>query len=82
MGVFLLVFGFLFLGWFGARLIGMGQFGLKTHTVDVGFKNHRLEGRAARIVSVLLILVGIVVIAPFVYGISLLLIDVVKHKIR
>jgi hypothetical protein len=76
MGYLIVVLGFLFLGWFGAKLIGTGLAGVRDRTLDVGF-NYRLQGRPATSVGALLLLAGVLVIAPFVFGVAHLLIDVI-----
>ncbi|HMF37850.1 MAG TPA: hypothetical protein VKF17_14480 [Isosphaeraceae bacterium] len=37
MGYLILVLGFLFLGWFGARLISMGLAGINGQALKIGF---------------------------------------------
>jgi hypothetical protein len=77
MGYLIIVFGFLLLGWFGAKLIAIGREAMKTRTMEIGL-GYRFEGRSASRVGVVLIVAGIVVIVPFVCGMTLLAINVVK----
>jgi hypothetical protein len=76
MGYLIVVSGFLFLGWFGAKLISMGLAGMRSRALDVGF-HYRLRGRPATGVAALLLLVGALVIAPFVFGVAYLLIGLI-----
>ena len=77
MGFAIPLFGFLFLGWFGAKLIAMGRGAMKTRTMDIGM-GYRLRGPSARNVGAVLVVAGIAVIAPFVWGVALLAIDVLR----
>jgi hypothetical protein len=79
MGYLIIVLGFLFLGWFGAKLIAMGQAGVKSRSLEVGF-NDRLQGRVATSAGVVLIVAGLIVIAPFVWGIAVMLINVIRGR--
>jgi hypothetical protein len=75
-GYFILVFLFLFAGWFGSRLISTGLAGLRERSLEVGF-GYRLRGRPAVGVSAVLLLAGVVVIAPFAWGIARWLISII-----
>jgi hypothetical protein len=68
MGYLILIFAFLFLGWFGARLIGMGLLGMKRRSLEIGF-GYQLRGRGSRVVGSILVVAGVVVITPFAWGI-------------
>ncbi len=76
MGFPLFLLAFLVAGWFGARLIGVGVVCIKRRTMEVGFGRH-LRGRAAVSVGAILILAGLLAIAPFAWGMGHLIIDVV-----
>jgi hypothetical protein len=76
MGHLIVILLFLFLGWFGAKLISMGLAGIKNQALDAGFK-YRLQRHPARIVGAFLLLAGLLVIAPFVGGVARLLLEVV-----
>jgi hypothetical protein len=69
---------FLFLGWFGAKLINMGLAGIYGQALQVGFGS-QLRGRTAVIVGTILLLAGLLVLAPFVWGIAHLLGDVISR---
>jgi len=77
MGYLIVIFGFLFLGWFGARLMRMGTLCIKRRTMEVGL-GYQLRGRAAVSVGTIVLLAGVLVIAPFVWGIGHLLYDVIS----
>jgi len=77
MGFVIPLFGFVFLGWFGAKLTAMGRGAMKTRTTDIGL-GYRLRGRSAWNAGVVLVVAGIAVIAPFVWGMALLAIDVLR----
>jgi len=72
------IMAFLFLGWFGARLISMGLAGIYGQALEVGF-GYQLRGRTAAIVGTILLLAGLLAIAPFVWGIAHLLCDVISR---
>ncbi len=77
-GYLIVVLGFLFLGWFGARLIGLGLQGIRKQTLETGFRS-QLRGRPAMIVGGIILVAGLLVIAPFVWGITHLLGDVITR---
>jgi hypothetical protein len=68
MGYLILVFGFLFLGWFGGRLIGLGLLCIKQRSLEIGF-GYQLRGRGSTAVGYLLVVAGVLVIIPFAWGI-------------
>jgi hypothetical protein len=57
---------FCFLGWFGAKLISMGLEGIRLRTLAVGF-GWRIQGRPALIVATVLLVLGLITIAPFLW---------------
>jgi uncharacterized protein (DUF697 family) len=75
----LLILAFLFLGWFGAKLINMGLAGITEQVLEVSFGS-QFRGRTAVIVGTVLLLAGLLVIAPFVWGIARLLGDVISRR--
>jgi hypothetical protein len=77
MVILVIVFGLLFLGWFGTKLTGIGQGAIKTRTLHIGL-GYRLQGWPALSVGAVLILAGVVVFTPFVWAMSLLFIEIAK----
>jgi len=77
LGLFIYVLGFLFLGWFGARLVALGLAVIKGRTMEVGLGYH-LRGRTATSVGTIVLFAGVLVITPFVWGIGRLLNDVIR----
>jgi uncharacterized protein (DUF697 family) len=78
MALILPILAFLLLGWFGAKLINMGLAGITEQVLEVGFGS-QFRGRTAVIVGTVLLLAGLLVIAPFVWGIAHLLGDVISR---
>jgi hypothetical protein len=72
------ILAFPFLGWFGAKLISMGLAGIHGQAMEVGF-GRQLRGRTAVIVGTILLLAGLLVLAPFVWGVAHLLGDVISR---
>ncbi len=69
----------LFLGWIGAKPVNLGQVGIKRRTLEIGFQCH-VRGWIAVLVGTILLLAGLLLIAPFGWGVAYILSDVTGYK--